>query len=323
MRSAVASSCLLGCLLASPASADPPACDPDDALSEAAAGLLLDGAEVTPEALDAALHAAGSDLTAVRALRLGHGEDARFAAWVDSLRDRADGPLVCGEAADPHGRLVLAAARGGSLDVDAEGRLSPTLAEGFREPRLVLRDADGSLSRVPVERRVTIPEELARPVLAQLVATGPAGPRPVAQRLVGEGEVRNEGTGSFDLPTEVGRLRDLRGASPLRRNRLLDRQAEIHAREVCERGRAAHELEPGADPERRLRREGIQARVVGEVVARASNRRAASAALARSPSHLMTLVDRRFTDGGYAVHSSGSQACAVVLLASWPRILPR
>ena len=86
--------------------------------------------------------------------------------------------------------------------------------------------------------------------------------------------------------------------------------------------RVAHELDDGADPERRLRAAGISARVVGEVVARGASAGDAVEGLARSPSHRMTVVDRRFTDGGQGVAVAGGRTCVVVLLAAWPRVMP-
>ena len=38
----------------------------------------------------------------------------------------------------------------------------------------------------------------------------------------------------------------------------------------------------------------------------------------------MTVVDRRFTDGGYGTAEDGrGRTCVVVLLASWPRFVGR
>ncbi len=101
-------------------------------------------------------------------------------------------------------------------------------------------------------------------------------------------------------------------------------EAADHARRVCRAGRVVHSLRPGANPQSRLARRGLRARVVGEVIARAQTPRAAFAALTRSPSHLATLVDRRFTDVGVgrATDATG-RTCLVVLLTAWPRIVPR
>jgi uncharacterized protein YkwD len=60
--------------------------------------------------------------------------------------------------------------------------------------------------------------------------------------------------------------------------------------------------------------------VVGETVARAADSMLAFEAMKRSPSHLLTLVDSRFTDGGLGTATDGDgNSCAVVVLAAWPR----
>ena len=106
----------------------------------------------------------------------------------------------------------------------------------------------------------------------------------------------------------------------MRVNRLRRGVAAAHARGVCDGGRVAHELEPGADPEQRLRRVGISARLVGETVARASSPGSAFGAFERSPSHRLTLLERSFTDAGIGkVTDAQGRSCVVVLLAAWPR----
>jgi len=233
-------------------------------------------------------------------------------------------------------RLVLAAFRGGSLGPvpGHPSRLLPSLAEGFSEPHLVVQAADGTLMRLPVDAAalrsgVSLPTELPRPLRVQLMATGPSGPRPVAERWVGvdrsaaPSPAGPSTAGDGDLPRRVDDLRAHHGVSELRPNRLLTAEALRHAHRVCSAGRALHALDDG-DPEARLRARGIEARVVGETVARARTPEEALGALADSPSHRMTLIDRRFTDGGYGVARDGrGRACVVVLLAAWPRIVPR
>jgi uncharacterized protein YkwD len=177
-----------------------------------------------------------------------------------------------------------------------------------------------------MSRGVTLPEALARPLVVQLVAEGRHGPRPFAQRTLfasTDGELGPSSDGDDDVAARIAALRVHRGAGALRSNRLLTEEAHAHAGRVCREGVVAHRLDDG-DPEERLARRGIVARVVGETVARARTVREALAALADSPSHLMTLVDRRFTDAGYgqAVDAEGRR-CVVVLLAAWPRMLGR
>ena len=77
------------------------------------------------------------------------------------------------------------------------------------------------------------------------------------------------------------------------------------------------------DPEARLRRRHVVARVVGEVVARARTEDEAFDALLASPSHRRALVDRRFTDVGVGTARRGASLCVVIDLAAWPRYSAR
>ena len=325
MRVLVTLTLLLGAV---PGTARALDCERDDALSRAAASLLGEGS-LSPGAILRAARSEGSGAPAVHALRDPDVDDARVGSWLRELALRSDAPIACGEAQGDAGRLVLAAARAGVLAVDAEtGTVRGSLSEGFSRPEMVVRDAEGALHRVGLSvdqlgAGVPLPEGVTLPAVVQLVAHGPHGPLPVAERVVGRAS--GGGTmmvGDSDPLTRLGHLRDLRGASPLRENRLLAREARRHAERVCAERRVAHTLEPGEDPERRLARRGIRARVVGEVVARASSSGAAMDALVRSPSHHLTLVDRRFTDAGLGTATDDTgHTCLVVLLAAWPRYL--
>jgi uncharacterized protein YkwD len=118
-------------------------------------------------------------------------------------------------------------------------------------------------------------------------------------------------------------LRRAAGARSLRSNRLLTQEATSHAQTVCESGKLGHELDPWGDPEARLLQRGIEARVVGEAVARAQTLGDALRAIENSPSHRLTVTDPRFTDAGYGkAKDEKGRTCAVVLLASWPRKVP-
>ena len=180
---------------------------------------------------------------------------------------------------------------------------------------------------------MAIPRELARPLRIQLVASGRLGPRPLAQVDVGEldGDPRAtaEPRGDADrartsVTGVVELLQSLRpGRAPPRRNRLLARAALVHAQNVCRQRQVAHQLAPGADPESRMRRQGIDARVFGEVVARGASIEAALRALDESPSHRMVLRDRRFTDVGWAAVRHDESVCLVVEMAAWPHFVGR
>jgi uncharacterized protein YkwD len=129
--------------------------------------------------------------------------------------------------------------------------------------------------------------------------------------------------GSESPETWLMQLRRAAGARSLRSNRLLSREATSHAEMVCESGKLGHEIDPAGDPEARLLKRGIEARVVGEAVARAATMRAALHAIEESPSHRITITDPRFTDAGYGqAKDERGRTCAVILLASWPRKVP-
>jgi uncharacterized protein YkwD len=202
----------------------------------------------------------------------------------------------------------------------------------------VLIDATGRLVHyeLTVEELslgASITADIALPARVQLVARGPGGPRPIAERIIPKGkytQVSSPGGDRFAVlsPTEtdafnhLSQIRSAWGSPPVRKNRLLAQVATTHARAICETGRIAHELRAGDDPEKRLKQAGIQARGVGEALAHGESVFAAMAALQRSPSHLMTLIDRRFTDGAVGVSTDrDSKPCVVVLLAIWPRVI--
>ncbi|MFT3923039.1 MAG: CAP domain-containing protein [Myxococcales bacterium] len=313
-------------------------CQHEDVLAEVAANLLLRGRAIDPSQLLPEARSLGFDGVAVHAHE---GQDeAALIAWITSLSERADGPLVCGEASSETRRLVLVSARGGELARSGDvirGHLAP----GFRAPHLVVESADGRVQRIDIgisrlEQGVRLPAELeARRV--QLVADGPRGPRPVAELNLGAepalpaqaapASVAEQVKGPRTRPLDAlfARLDGFRansGVGTLRPNSALSRSAQRHAQRVCELGQVGHRLQ-GADPETRLREEHIEARGVGEAIARAESADAALAAVFESPSHRLAVTDRRFTDAGLgqALDAKG-HTCVVVLLASWPRRIP-
>ncbi len=171
---------------------------------------------------------------------------------------------------------------------------------------------------------MSLPLEWGRPLFVQLVATGPSGPRPVAERWVGKIPAgASTRRGSQSQEAWLMQLRRASGARSLRSNRLLSQEATNHAQVVCDSGKFGHDLDPNGDPEARLLKRGIEARVVGEAVARAATMRDALHAIEDSPSHRMTVTDPRFTDAGYGkAKDERGRTCAVILMASWPRKVP-
>lgn len=303
------------------------ACVDDDALAEAASVLALEG-RVDDDALREALREVGTDLPSVRALE---GDDASLERTLARLAREGDAPLVCGRASGTRGSVALVAWRGGALELAGDTTaLRVRLARGFGEARVLMQDADGQTNDEPVRdgSRLTIPDDLVRPVRVQLLATGPAGPRPVAERTVTDGPLTDESTSATnvasdeDLASRIAALRALAGVGELRDNRLLREAASEHAARICREGSVRHDVD-GANPEVRLRRRGVVARVVGEVAARARNEDAAFDALLASPSHRAAIVDRRFTDVGVGVARVGRNLCVVADFAAWPRYAGR
>jgi hypothetical protein len=257
------------------------------------------------------------------------GEFGSFKTWLEDLNETADAPLICGRARSGERIVLVAAVRAGALTLAGHHRLHAEVIEDFRDPYLVVRDSSGGSRRIAVDGEgfgatITLPIEWGRPLFVQLVATGPNGPRPVAERWVGKIPDGEPTRGASQSPeTWLMQLRRGAGARTLRSNRLLSQEATSHARMVCESGKLGHELDPYGDPEARLLKRGIEARVVGEAVARAATMREALHAIEDSPSHRMTVTDPRFTDAGYGkAKDDKGRTCAVVLLASWPRKVP-
>jgi hypothetical protein len=257
------------------------------------------------------------------------GEVASFKAWVVDLLETADGPLICGRARSGERVVLVAAVSAGSITMAGKNRLHAQVIEDFRDPYLMVRDASGASRRIAVDAEaygstITLPNEWDRPLFVQLVATGPNGPRPVAERWVGKIPQHEPVRGGSQSPEAwLMQLRRASGARTVRTNRLLIREATSHAQNVCDSGKLGHELDPHGDPEARLLKRGIQARVVGEAVARARTMREALHAIEDSPSHRMTVTDPRFTDAGFGeAKDDKGRTCAVILLASWPRKAP-
>jgi hypothetical protein len=348
---------LLALLLPAFGTADSNAvCSWDEVLSSAAAALVSRGERPDSDALVKAVRDAGSAAVGLHAIWVSNDDHQTVDLWLREMRANSDAPLACGDARNESGRLVIAEARAGSLaTVDRTStQIRGWLIASFSNPELVIAYDNGEIRRHPIDRKtletgVPLATEPIRPVHVQLIARGPAGPRPIAERVIAPkanapGLSRaNRNAQSVSLskvseadrlskgvrvePTLWVRLRDLRktrGISDLRKNRLIESVAVRHARAVCDIGRAFHELEPGDNPEVRLAREGVRARIVGETIARSVSPDAAFVALTKSPAHKSTLLDPRFTDAGVGLASDPSgKSCLVIVLAAWPRFVGR
>lgn len=306
-------------------------CAEDRALSATASEIVLAGAAVDGRQLLGLARTHGFSGVSLKA-REGLQERA-LNAWLEALAAKADGPLVCGEARGSQRRLVLASVRAGSLRHE-EGLLKGTLGPGFSRAQLVLEDARGEAAQRPVSARelkegVALEPSVSR---VQLVAEGPQGPRPVAELELSAHTPVREGPSAasgervrpgLSLLARVDALRARAGATGLRPNELLAQTAQRHAERVCQEGQVVHRMEAGEGPVARLRAGHIEARAVGEAVARAASADAALSAVFDSPSHRLTLVESRFTDAGIgqATDDTG-HTCLVVMLAAWPRRIP-
>lgn len=297
-------------------------CADDTRLSEAA-GLLALEAEPSEETLMQFVRGAGSEAPRAHALSVAEGEETRVSEWLALLVSRGETPLACGEARVGTRRVIVATPAAATLTVDGS-QVSGHVADGWHEPLLYAEDADGEVHVIELTSptfSTSLPDEIEA-VRLQVVARGPDGPRPVAERILGAREV--DGLASDDPRERVTEMRHAAHAPVLRTSRLFDRIAGAHADTICEVGEAAHELEPGRDPSARLREEGVVARHVGEVASRGVDLAHALDALALSPSHRAALIDRRFTDLGIGTATAADgHACVVIILTAWPRILAR
>lgn len=294
----------------------------DPRLSEAAAGLMVATREPDPRSLVDAARVSGSNAVALRMLRAASGSTG-----LTELSDAAaaeHGPLlVCGEAELDGSVLRIVGREGARLSValtEAGVTVDVELRQTTGSPTLEVRAADGTAFRRAVDRpraRIPLPDGFPETFVAQIVAAGATGPRPIATISHGAqplGEAVDD-----DIHVHVARLRREARVAELRMNQILNRVAAAHAATVCRDGRATHVTSEG-DPVARVRRAGLEARAIGEVVSRAGDVRAAIVGLDTSPSHRLELEDGSYTDyGAGTAESEDGHVCVVVELAAWPR----
>jgi hypothetical protein len=307
---------VLGALLAVPvARAQTSGECEDSGLSELAATHALE--HLSPSELLARARSGGASHPSLHLVVLADDDLAARSRWLRGLAARGLGPLICGEALTETSRVVVAAPAQGSLAI--EGRtLRVSLTPRFSEPVVYVRSGTSEPRAYAVREGVaTVDLSLVEaPAQIQLVATGPEGPRPIAELDVGDASA---GPSLPPDATVISVLRARSEAGPLRPNRLLREVAEDHAERVCASGHVAHAIGERGDAEARLRAAHVEARHVGEVVSRARDEEGAWRALTASPSHRAALGDRRFTDVGIAHIETEGHTCLVVVLASWPR----
>jgi hypothetical protein len=238
-------------------------------------------------------------------------------------------------------RLVLASARAGRLDPieHRPKQFCVQVAEGFTEPHIMALEANGSVHALSFQQRhngpcastIEIPRGLGEPTIVQLSARGRNGVQTIAERWIGapsNHDMKHSWFASIrtseDAWQRLIRLRHDYEAAPLRDNTLLVEQAQEYARQTCESNHIVHELIPGKNAQHRLKERGVDAQLVGEVISRGQTAGLAFAALVRSPSHILTMTDRRFTDAGVGIiEAAKGRVCLVFLFAAWPQFNPQ
>ena len=296
------------------------------ALNDVATELSALDHTASPRELMTALRRAKSDRPVAHALRVENDAagEARWRAWQDELSAHFYGPILCGEARTETHLTRVCAEESGAIEISADGHLRISLDAHYQRPRVLAVDAGGVVTELGREdllhSAILLDAEQRRgPLAIQVLAEAPDGPHPVAEVCLGGCPTWPNET---DAHAAITHARALVHTGPLRPNALLDRVAAKHAEDVCGRRHVAHELAPGETPVARVHRAGIEARVVGETIARAEDRDASLRALLESPSHRSTLIDRRFTDVGVGhAQSDDAHECTVVVLAAWPRLL--
>jgi len=222
------------------------------------------------------------------------GEETVAALTVDALAELAPLPRQVRIGA----WLPLEA----TLSVEASGAAVVLLGpDGV--PRRVLADLSGGL----VRSRFSLDQPGEWTV--QVLATLPTGPEPVVEaRLFAGVEPASEAHEPVASPLaddarildELNAVRRMQGVVPLRRSAELDAVARAHATRMAAMGSVAHDAGDG-DPTVRVRQAGIEARVIGENVARAGDAGSAHRALWESPSHRGNMLSGRFRRVGIGV----------------------
>ncbi|MGE0787734.1 MAG: CAP domain-containing protein [Sandaracinaceae bacterium] len=303
-------------LLFAPRSADAQTCVDDAALTRAAAGLLTDAGPLDAASVRRAASEAGSQLPTVYAL-LDADEPRRERAFLNRVGRHAFAPLRCGQARSEGRRLLLAGPSAGTIELYEDGAIRVELSDGWGDPQLYVQDRLGARHMPMSGGEARLGDAVNGPFVLQLVATGPDGPRPVAELRDGDAPIAMPTSGTI-----LDALSALRNGHRMRENRLLERVASEHAGSIRATGHVTH-LGRGGDPEARLARRGIRARHVGETAACATDELGALRAMLESPSHRAALLDRRFTDVGVGRSTApDGRSCVVMLLASWPRAVP-
>lgn len=234
--------------------------------------------------------------------RTPHGGEVAVAIAVDALADLAPLP----RRARPGEWLTLDA------KLHVEARSARVLVTG---PRGLPRSVPATLDAKSGAVRARFALDRPGAFLVQVVGDVEGGPRPVLEASVGAGEAvlgeddeapapGEEPESAEDAPAlarMVTALRASEGLPPLARDTRLEAVARTHAERMAREGQVAHDLGDG-DLRARAFASGLQARRVGENVARAATLARVHRALHASPSHRLNLLDAGYTRLGIGLH---------------------
>ena len=244
------------------------------------------------------------------------------------MRFEFNAPIRCGLAFKDGIHSIIASPSLGRMRVERRGanlRVHVSWRKEYRNAEVWFRMKDGELVKRAISRSAALSAKLDVPwanrvAKVQLLAEGRQGPKVLAERWL---HVTKDAPLKTDSPDAW--LADLRRRAhvPLqvRRNELIDAASKAHARHMCESGHVVHNLGDG-DVEERLKRYGLIARKVGEVISRAPTLNDALQGLAESPSHHATLIDKDLTDWGIGVlRGKDGVYCVAIIVAAWPRTI--
>lgn len=317
-------------LAAATAHADPPGeavaahCRPDGRLLPAARAALA-ATEPSADDLRARTEAAGLFAPTVQTVVFSSADPAALAAAVERTRHPALLPR-CAIARD--GERVALAIAPRVIEVATErvhGALTVRawLPPTARDARLAATGEDGAVTVLPFDARgeALLPVTLS-PSTLQVLATLDDGPVPLATwhpapTTLSPAERLLDGR---DLLAAINRERARQGAGALRRDPLLDRIADAHARNLAARGVIAHRPTPDDGPVERLARARVGAERVAENLARAQTLTDAHARWMASPSHRANVLDPALDALGLGVATREGELYVVELFATHPTL---
>ena len=265
----------------------------------------------------------GSDLPNVEIVRAHRSERSGLNQWFREWRAKVRGKAVCGVARALGRSVIVVGDRMATLRPEGKaGRFTVSLQPGVKAAYGFALFRNGTVRHSPILGGKLAFEDSKDVLSVQLVGQTVDGPLPIAQW---EKKARFvvSSTNEVDAYAWHQRLfRTLHDAGglkqPARRNQRLEAAAQRYGNTICDGGRVSH-VSSGSSALQRVSEQGLVARDVGEVLVKAPTVSAALAALLRSASHRLVLLDKRMTDVGFGIHRTQNQVCVVGLFASWPR----